>query len=382
MKKEDLDKTINDIVNIKKTKAENDLKLNKFNIKKAPQSFKNLLSKDLDIVGDEFYTKFDNKQKKFNRFINSVVPEEDFNYMGDLLILPETKEGYKYLLVILDLATSEFDMEPMKTKEADETLKAYKKIIKRKIIKIPQISFRTDNGGEFKSSFNEYLVKNKVFHKWAVSGNHKQQAPIEGLNNTLSRLLNNYMNKKSLELKKTYKEWTDILDIVRKELNKYRKRDLDKLKKYQEKFYFSSTKAGEPDFKIGDIVHYRLFKPQDINGNEINDKGFRQGDRRLSIDAREIVKILYYPDEPYYRYVLKDLNNISFSKYDLKLSKKQSNTYTVKKIIDKKIQNKKTYYLVWWKKYLKKDSTWEPKEQLIEDGLEDYIKEYEENIKK
>ena len=110
MKKEDLDKTINDIVNIKKTKAENDLKLNKFNIKKAPQSFKNLLSKDLDIVGDEFYTKFDNKQKKFNRFINSVVPEEDFNYMGDLLLLPETKEGYKYLLVILDLATSEFDM--------------------------------------------------------------------------------------------------------------------------------------------------------------------------------------------------------------------------------------------------------------------------------
>ena len=205
MKKEDLDKTINDIVNIKKTKAENDLKLNKFNIKKAPQSFKNLLSKDLDIVGDEFYTKFDNKQKKFNRFINSVVPEEDFNYMGDLLLLPETKEGYKYLLVILDLATSEFDMEPMKTKEADETLKAYKKIIKRKIIKIPQISFRTDNGGEFKSSFNEYLVKNKVFHKWAYPNNHKQQAPIEGLNNTLSRLFNNYMNKKSLELKKTYK---------------------------------------------------------------------------------------------------------------------------------------------------------------------------------
>ena len=225
------------------------------------------------------------------------------------------------------------------------------------------------------------MVKNKVFHKWAYPNNHKQQAPIEGLNNTLSRLFNNYMNKKSLELKKTYKEWTDILDIVRKELNKYRKRDLDKLKKYQEKFYFSSAKAGDPDFKIGDIVHYRLFKPQDINGNEINDKGFRQGDRRISIDAREIVKILYYPDEPFYRYVLKDLNNISFSKYDLKLSKKQTNTYTVKKIIDKKVENKKTYYLVWWKKYLKRESTWEPKEQLLEDGLEEYIKAYEEEQK-
>ena len=38
------------------------------------------------------------------------------------------------------------------------------------------------------------------------------------------------------------------------------------------------------------------------------------------------------------------------------------------------VYNKK-YYLVKWKGYDKKQSTWEPEEQLIEDGLQAYIDE-------
>jgi hypothetical protein len=33
--------------------------------------------------------------------------------MADLLELPETKKGFKYLLVVVDLATDEFDIEPI-----------------------------------------------------------------------------------------------------------------------------------------------------------------------------------------------------------------------------------------------------------------------------
>lgn len=350
----------------------------KHKLKVEDQDFKELL-KDLDI--DEFFTKFDDKQSKYNRFVNSVVPLEDFNYMGDLLFLPTTSKKYKYLLVILDLATNEFDMEPLKSKFAHEVLDAYKTIIKRKIIVIPKISFRTDNGTEFKGSFTEFLKLKKVFHKNSFPYNHKQTSPIEGLNSLISRIINNYLNKKTMILKKQYYEWTDILNDIRINLNLERKRDLKKLKLYQRKFYFSSFQAGAPIYKIGDIVHYRLFKPEDINGNTINDGKFRQGDRRLSIDAREIVDILYYPDEPHYRYLLKHINNVSFSEYDLKLSANKENTYKVKKLIDKKVENKKTYYLVWFQGYLKKQSTWEPKDRLIEDGLLDYINLYEKEKK-
>lgn len=353
--------------------TKNDLKKNKLN-----SDFKDLL-KNVDI--DEFYTKFDKKQKKFNKFINSIVPEKGFNYMSDLIIMPKTKEGYRYLLVILDLATNEMDIEPMKTKTAIDTLNAFKAILKRKILKLPEMSFQTDGGSEFKAQFNKFLEDNAIYHKVSYPANHKQQAPIEGLNNIITRILMNYLNKKSLELDKDYMNWNDILPLVRTELNKYRKIDLDKLKKYQDKHFYNDyevkKKFGEPTFKIGDMVHYRLFQPTDIRGKPINDSTFRNGDRRLSINTKKIIKILYYPDFPHYRFVLHYMPHVSFSAYDLKPSKNKEETFLINKIIDREVRKGKTYYKVFWKGYLKKDSTWEPADRLIKDNLGDYIASFE-----
>ena len=80
-------------------------------------------------VNDEF-TKVRQKQKQFNHIRNNIPHLKDYNDMADLLILPETKKGYKYLLVVVDIATNEFDIEPLKTKTADENTTALKKIFK------------------------------------------------------------------------------------------------------------------------------------------------------------------------------------------------------------------------------------------------------------
>jgi len=106
----------------------------------------------------------------------------------------------------------------MKNKTAKETLQAYKNIIKRKILTLPEISFKTDNGTEFKGEFDAYLKDNKILHKLSKPYNHKQQAPIEGLNKTITRILMNYLNDKELELDKSYNNWTDILPQVRQEV--------------------------------------------------------------------------------------------------------------------------------------------------------------------
>jgi hypothetical protein len=37
--------------------------------------------------------------------------------------------------------------------------------------------------------------------------------------------------------------------------------------------------------------------------------------------------------------------------------------------------------LVWWKKYKKDESTWEPEKTLLKDGAIEYIKEYEDSLK-
>ncbi len=55
--------------------------------------------------------------------------------------------------------------------------------------------------------------------------------------------------------------------------------------------------------------------------------------------------------------------------------------YIVEKILDKKKEKGKVYYLVKWKGFSNKDNTWEPRTNLIID-VPDMIKEYEKSIPK
>ena len=331
----------------------------------------------MDTLGiDEYFTKADNKQKVYNKFLSAVVPEPNFNYMSDLIELPTTKDKFKFLLVIVDLATNLFDIEPMTNKSSETTLQSFKNIIKRKILIMPEISLKTDGGTEFKSVFDKYLSDNGVWHKTAMPYRKRQMSPVEGLNGVIGRILMNYLNSKSTEIGKDYCEWTDILGKIRKEVNAYRKRDMNKLKKYQDTKYFDITQAGEPDYNIGDMVYYKLDKPTDILGQALSDDKHRYGDRIYSIATKEIVDILMYPSEPYYRYKLRGMPHASYSKYELKKSNKTETTYAVKKIIGMKVVNKKRQYLVWFKGELKANASWEGEAQLLEDGLEDYIDEF------
>ena len=343
------------------------------------QSFKDVI-KALNI--DEFYTKSDMKQKKYNKIILGVVPEENFNYMSDLVEMPTTSKGYKWLLVVLDLATNKFDIEQMKNKTSLSTLNAFKEIIKRKILILPEISLKTDGGTEFKAEFNQYLRDHNIFHKVAMPYRKQQMGPVEGLNGVITRILMNYLNDKTIELNKDYNDWIDKIPAVRTEVNNYRSRDLTTLTKYQDQFHFDLDVAGEQDYNVGDFVHWKINRPTDIKGNPINDGKFRNGDRRYSLESREIVDVLCYPTEPYYRYKLNEMNNVSFSKYDLKKSTKENNTFIVKNIIGKKTLNKIKYYLVHWKGKLKSESSWEPALTLIEDDLQDYITEFEKKYRK
>jgi hypothetical protein len=340
-----------------------------------------------DVIGklgiDEFYTKSDRKQKKYNKFIAGIVPEANWNYMSDLIELPTTSEKYKWLLVVIDLATNLFDIEPMKNKEASTTLQGFKNIIKRKILLMPEVSLKTDGGTEFKGSFNKYISDHGIWHSTAHPYHKKQMAPVEGMNRVIGRLLMNYLNDKTLESGLDYFNWTDILPQIRTEVNRYRKRDLKKLTKYQKENYFDIDVAGEPDYKVGQYVHFKLDRPVDILGNVQNDGKWRMGDRKYSVETRKIVDVIGYPTPPYYRYKLQDMPHVSYSLYDLKLSKNQGDdTFIVRKVIDKRVVNKKNQFLVWFKGYLKKDAMWLDEKQLIEDGVKDEIDEYLEEAKK
>ena len=91
--------------------------------------------------------------------------KEDYNFQTDLLMLPKTKQGYKYLLVIVDLFTNEVDFEAMKTKTPAETLRSMKVIFKRDILNKPFASMSSDAGLEFKGTFKDYLYNQSILHR-------------------------------------------------------------------------------------------------------------------------------------------------------------------------------------------------------------------------
>jgi hypothetical protein len=65
--------------------------------------------------------------------------------------------------------------------------------------------------------------------------------------------------------------------------------------------------------------------------------------------------------------------NVSFTEKQLLPAREEEAKFIIKKIIDKKIIKKQVYYLIWWKGYLKKDSTWESKKSLLEDIGDDLL---------
>ena len=131
--------------------------------------------------------KIPKKEKRLDmpRFYNF---EEDHTHMMDILYLPDDN-GYKYCLVVMDIATNKIDAQPLKKIGSSDIVKGIKDIYKRKILNKPD-KVITDSGGEFKGDFKEYLNDNKINLKTALPGRHRQVGPIEKKNQILGRIVN------------------------------------------------------------------------------------------------------------------------------------------------------------------------------------------------
>ena len=315
--------------------------------------FKKLID-DLGITEDEPRVK---KSKVFTKITDLFYPKEDYNFMADLLQLPTTKDKFKYLLVVVDVASKEFDIVPLKTKKPEEVLKAYQKMIKRPYISISKASIKTDGGGEFKGKFKNWLRKNKIMQFTAKSGRHTQMSMVERLNRTLGRLLNGYMNQKEKETGEVFREWNDskVLETIRKDLNKYRKRK--GLKTDKELVGVPDIKIVKPKFKKGDFVRYMLDNPEDQLGNTLKGK-FREGDRRFSIDTKRVIAVIPTPGKIPVRYALSRMPNVSFTEKQLIKSKDPFETFKIEKIIGET----KTKYRIKWKGF--KETSLEPKKEI------------------
>jgi hypothetical protein len=204
---------------------------------------------------------------------------------------------------------------------------------------------------------------------------------VENLNKQIGRFLMTYLTNKSEELGKEYYNWTDIVDELRHGLN-----DLKKHPKDVDMNTFTPKEINldnPPKFKLGELVYRRLEKPLDSFGNKYHNSTFRAGDVRFEMVPRKIVKVLVYSSPNPWRYILNEIPNVSYAEAELMPAKKTETEekYIIKNIRDKRTAKGKTEYLVHWKGFLVKDSTWETKDKLLEDGAGEFITRFEDELK-
>lgn len=361
----------NQILKPSKTKVSETKNIKPKSKSKPKTTFKDIM-KLLKV--DETFTKA-HKKYKFDKVKENTFPMQDYNFMVDLILMPVTSKKLKYILVVVDLWSDEFDIEPMITNTSDETVKAFKKIIKRPYLNLPKGSIRSDNGSEFKKDFHKYLETNKIMHRQSKPYRHKQNGNVESLNRLITRILMTYLTNKEIKTGDPYYEWTDLISKIRTELNKYRK------KPDGDPFNLDPILRNDmtPLYKVGDIVIPKLEYAHNAMGQKETSEGFRSGDIRWDrLNALAIVKVLNYPNNN--RYILNTMPNVSFAEAELMKSDKTDEYHEVKQIIGHKIENRKHFYLVWWKSFKKKNSTWEPKTNLLEDGLKTTIKEFHDEL--
>jgi hypothetical protein len=338
---------------------------------------------------DESSTKVMKKEKYYTSVKDSIPEEANYNMMCDLLMLPMTPQKYRYLLVVVDLYTDKFDMEPLKSKEPSEVLSAFKKMFKRGYIKKPYASMQTDGGSEFKGVFSKYLYDNSILHKEAKKGRHSQMANVERLNRTLGRLLNGLMNKKERETDKVFTKWTDFLGDIRTKLNAYRTTrrndNIEKEPTVRRVAKEFNQQIKQPKFKVGDMVKYKLDVPENSLGKELDGK-FREGDSRISKTARKILTVTATTGMIPYRYILEGMPHVSYTESQLTKTNETASTYKVKKIIGERTRNKAKEYLVWWENFKKSEASWEPKSQLEQDmgvnHVANLVKQFKDSKKK
>ena len=340
----------------------------------------------------------DKQKHKLGDTTHRIVFEKNAVHQADLLSLPDD-DGYKYALVVVDMATRRVEAVPLKTKNSKVVSEALEKIYKTKNWRIPD-ALNVDSGGEFA----DFIKKHPDIVSVAEPALHRQVALVESANYELGKAIFERQNAQELITGEPSKEWKDDLKIFVDALNEnWIREPVDKSEEStagmgnklgeliakdtvekgdipDDEFFkkiadfesqeINNTKAIIPD---GTMVRVKLTEPVAITGEKLHGK-FRAGDIRWEIMPVKIHRLIIKPLLPPL-YMVKEKNgrvrNSAYTQSDLQIVNKDEmpppstvirgkpNKYIPYEIIDERKKNGKKEYLIRWKGFSKEDDTWE-----------------------
>jgi hypothetical protein len=294
---------------------------------------------------------------------------------ADLLFLPED-DGYKYVLVVVDIATRLTDAEPLKTKNANDVKNALIKIYKRRILKMPK-RIEVDAGAEFKGVFKTYFDKyTDVYSK--IAGRHRQQSVVESKNHLIGNTLNHRMLAEEINNEEASHSWVDILPNVIKLINQHYAHNppntADDLPIRTDKFSSAILDIGTP-------VRVMLDNPINyVDGSRLHGH-FRAGDIRWENQIRHVTRLFLRPDQPP-MYQVDSNPKVAYTKYQLQVVRENEaapvaagqKRFTISRLVKRFKKDNKIFFRVLWGDG---SFTNEPRAMLIKD-IPVLIREFEE----
>lgn len=307
-------------------------------------------------------------------------------YQSDILYLPNDN-GYKYALILVDVSTGITDAEPLKAKDQESILEAFKKIFKRKIFKSFPLFLAVDDGAEFKGIVRDYFINNKVLIKYGKPGRSRQQAYAEQRNKIIGQALLERMAAQELLTDERSTAWVKDLPKIIKAINAYEKK---KPKKIEPKIPIITPKTIL--LSVGQKVRVMYDKPRDYITNNRLSGTFRSGDLRFEPTIRKIKSVLITKGQPPL-YIIDGIPHTAYTYNQLsivdnreeepphKVIRGKPSQYVVKEILKKRKLKNRIQFQVRWKGYPSpKDYTWEYKTELMKNPeIKKLINEFENN---
>ena len=304
---------------------------------------------------------------------------------GDLLFLPND-DGYRYALVVVDNGSRKCDAEPVRNKDNVTITNAFKAIFKRGIVKMPQYQVQVDSGTEFAGSTKQYFLNHGVIVKVAGTGRHRQVSLVEAKNKIIGSALHKRMASQELLTGQVSREWVadlpELIKIINDHIEETTKVNEAKLEKHPLKDDPVCKGDSCTLLTEGDKVRVQLDEPKDVaDGKKLHGK-FRASDIRWDPKIRTLKEVILRPNmSPLYLLdgpVSKNkITPIGYTKNQLlpvheneelpnpDIIRGKPKQYIVEKLLEKKKIDNKIHFLVKWRGFDQKDSTWEPRTNLI-----------------
>lgn len=262
----------------------------------------------------QIHKKPDAKSKLFNSY-DVTVP--NYRHEIDILYLPHD-DGYKYLVVVVDVASRYICAKPLKEKSSSAVTEALKEMytipnesptIVKQSVRLsnrfgPPIFLHSDQGSEFKGVFQKYLKDSGIRYIDHEVGSHLPF--VENANKEISKRIFRNQNDVEMETKKNNSDWIYMIDKVIYDLNhKYRKsiNDYpymailkDEVPQNTMKFDESLCKMVHP---IGTKVRRLLRSDEvlDIPTGKIKIERRRETDPKWSLEVYTVVDVRTFPDK-------------------------------------------------------------------------------------